>query len=678
MKRFWSHLFPFSAARTAGRCDPDGKGCPSSTKPDIDTGFQAWFPGSIVQYSPGSEFGFTGIRTTTGKSRLLWISIFILPFCVLPGVAFAAGGPLAPLVHDIGLSLLLAGLLAVLFYRLKIPSIAAFLTAGFIAGPGGAYLVADLDSIAVIAEFGLILLLFVIGLELDFRKIISSGRIIIVTGLLQFPLSVLAGFGLAKLLFLLGATSLGSGFAPLYLGIVIAASSTLLVVKLFQESFQLDTTSGRVSLGLLVFQDIWAVVVIAIQPNFSNPEIGPIISALAGIAILATLVVGVARYVLPVLFRWISSSPELLLVGGVGWCFGIVFLGGNLDVAAEALFGFSPHISVGSGMSALIAGACIANLPYSGELLGKVGIVKDFFVVLFFVGLGMNIPVPQGAEVLLLALLFAIAAIAIRYLVFFPLLYWNGLDRRNAIVSSTRLGQISEFSLIIAYTGVGLGHIDAQFNSATIFAFVITALITPLLFRNSDRIYDYLAPVLGRLFFPERQVDTDTAPENYSLAILGFHRVASSLLLELKRHRPGILEHALVVDFNLHLHKAIAREGPTVHYGDLSNLEALQHAGVGRARVVLISVQDDVLKGTSNRQLVQEVRSLNPGAVIIANAIELAESERLYEAGADYVYMSRVDSAQQLLGPLTAAFEGYLKDFRRIRETRDSKWHQRV
>ncbi|MEN8214047.1 MAG: cation:proton antiporter [Pseudomonadota bacterium] len=596
---------------------------------------------------------------------------------LFPGLAVAAGGALPPLVHDIGISLLVAGLLAVLFHRFKIPSIAAFLVAGFIAGPGGAALVEDLENIPVIAEFGLVLLLFVIGLELDFRKILSSGRIIIVTGLLQFPLSVLVGFALAKLLAGLGVAMLGDGFAPLYMGIVLAASSTLLVVKLFQESFELDTTAGRVSLGLLIFQDIWAIVVIALQPNFSNPQIGPILSAFVGIALLAAVTATAARYLLPVVFRWIATSPELILVGAVGWCFGIVFLGGSLDAFAEALVGVSPHISVGSGMSALIAGASIASLPYSGDVIGKVGVVKDFFVILFFVGLGMGIPIPDGPTVLLLALLFVLAAILVRYVVFVPLLYFNGLDRCNAVVSSTRLAQVSEFSLVIVYAGLGLGHVDKLFNSATIFAFVITALVTPILYRYAEDLYIQMQPLLDRLGLKSPDGGEEEQSADYSLAVLGFHRLASSLLYELKQQNPELLEHLLVVDFNVHLHKEIAALGPTVRYGDLANVETLHHAGVDKARVVLVSVQDDVLKGTSNLRLVRDIRHLNPGAVIIANAIELVESVRLYDAGADYVYMSRVDSAQKLLEPITSALDGYLDDYREMRENLDGKWHER-
>jgi Kef-type K+ transport system membrane component KefB len=603
--------------------------------------------------------------------------IGLLLLLLLPGEALAAGGALAPLVHDIGVSLLVAGLLAVLFHRFRIPSIAAFLVAGFIVGPGGGALVQDLENIPVIAEFGLVLLLFVIGLELDFRKIISSGRIIIVTGLLQYPLSILVGFMLAKLLAFMGVTALGGEFAPLYMGIVMAASSTLLVVKLFQESFELDTTAGRVSLGLLIFQDIWAIVIIALQPNFSNPQIGPIVSAFLGIALLTVITVVVARYILPAVFRWIATSPELILVGAVGWCFGIVFLGGNFDAFGETLFGINAHIAVGSGMSALIAGASIANLPFSRDVIGKVGVVKDFFVILFFVGLGMGIPVPDGVEVLLLALLFAFAAIVMRYIVFVPLLYFNGLDRRNAVVSSTRLAQLSEFSLIIVYAGYGLGHIDALFNSATIFAFVITALVTPVLYRYADDLYTRIQSLLDRLGLRSPKSDAEEKKEEYSLAVLGFHRLSSSLLYELQKKMPELLEQVLVVDFNVHLHDKIAALGPTTRYGDLANAETLHHAGVDRARVVLIAVQDDVLKGTSNLRLVNDIRHINPNAVIIANAIELPQSQELYDAGADYVYMSRVDSAQGLMEPLVSALDGYIDEYRVTRENCDGKWHER-
>ena len=159
--------------------------------------------------------------------------------------------------------------------------------------------------------------------------------------------------------------------------------------------------------------------------------------------------------------------------------------------------------------------------------------------------------------------------------------------------------------------------------------------------------------------------------------MLGFHRLSSSLLYELQKKMPELLEQVLVVDFNVHLHDKIAALGPTTRYGDLANAETLHHAGVDRARVVLIAVQDDVLKGTSNLRLVNDIRHINPNAVIIANAIELPQSQELYDAGADYVYMSRVDSAQGLMEPIVSALDGYIDEYRVTRENCDGKWHER-
>jgi voltage-gated potassium channel Kch len=134
--------------------------------------------------------------------------------------------------------------------------------------------------------------------------------------------------------------------------------------------------------------------------------------------------------------------------------------------------------------------------------------------------------------------------------------------------------------------------------------------------------------------------------ESYHLALLGFHRTASSLLHEIGKNNPELLSQTLVVDFNINLHKKIAALGVTVKYGDLCNADTLHHSGVDKARVVVCTIPDDVLKGTTNCSIVKAVRHMNPQAIIIANAIELDGGRELYEAGADYVYMQRVETAR--------------------------------
>ena len=407
---------------------------------------------------------------------------------------------------------------------------------------------------------------------------------------------------------------------------------------------------------MLIFQDIWVIVAILIQPNIENPEIGPIMLSFLGIAILSLFAAIASKTVVARAFRWIAKTPELTLMGALAWCFVVVFVGISLDTFTEKLFGFNLHLAVGSGMGALIAGAGIANLPHSTEIITKVSTVKDFFITLFFVALGVSIPAPESMHVIILALAIAFVAIVARQFVFFPLFYFSGVDQRNSQVSSIRLAQISEFGLVIAFLGVKFGHMSPALSSAVIFAFVITALTTPLLYNKAYDIHGWIQPVLEKLGFkapPELKVESG---DQYKLALLGFFRDASSLLYNLQRDKPELLKQTLVVDFNVALHEKIAATGATVKYGDLSNADTLHHLGLAQSQVIVCTIPDDVLRGIDNRTLVETVREMAPSAVIIANSVSLAELGNIYKAGADYVYMSRLEAADTLATAIDQAF----------------------
>jgi hypothetical protein len=315
-------------------------------------------------------------------------------------------------------------------------------------------------------------------------------------------------------------------------------------------------------------------------------------------------------------------------------------------------------------MGALIAGATIASLPYATDIVAKVGVVKDFFVTLFFVGLGLGVPAPSGPEPLIVAVIIAVLAIISRQLTFFPVFYWTGVDQRNAEVTAIRLAQISEFGLVIAFLGLQFGHISPELSSAIVFAFILTALGTTPLYRAAYGIYDVVKPWLSALGFREPVEVAETGEREWRIALLGFHRVASSLLHDLGRIDPQILRDTLVIDFNVALHDRIRRLGAHVEYGDLSNPETLHHAGIDKARVVVSTVPDDLMRGTDNRRLVESVRRLSPKAIIIANAVNLADIEAIYAAGADYVFLSRVETALALSDAIGEALNGGLPEYR--------------
>jgi Kef-type K+ transport system membrane component KefB len=581
--------------------------------------------------------------------------------------AGGADGGLPELILDIALALVLAGVLAIAFTRLRIPTVAAFLVAGVILGPVGTGLISNRENIDTIAQLGLILLLFLIGLEIDVRALLTKGRSVLVSGPLLYPLSGLFGFVVVKGLLLLGiGTGIvsGSDYGPLYIGLAVAASSTVLVVALYQQSFLLDTVSGRIALAMLVFEDIWSVIVLAIQPSFDDPSLGPIVATFVGIAVLAAIAWALARYVLPVGFRWIAKQPSTILVASLAWCFGIVLIGINLDTAIDSVFGLDPGIAVSAGVAALIAGSTIAAIPFSAEIVRQVSVVRDFFITLFFVGIGMTIPAPDGAGVLLAGLGVALLTVLTRFTIMLPLLYVTGTDRRNATLTVARMAQISEFSLVVAYLGLQLGHIDPTLNSVIVFAFVITAIGTPFVFARAEAIEARVAPVLDRIGMKPPPPGSEHEEKAYDLALLGVHRTASSLLNDLAEEFPETLSRTTVVDFNVAIHPRIAELGAAVTYGDFTSPETLHHAGVDKARVVLCTIPDDVLSSASTVDAVRVAREVSPDAMIIATATTFPEVRRIYAAGADFVLLPRLDAARSALQAVQAALNGQLEDLR--------------
>ena len=490
-------------------------------------------------------------------------------------------------------------------------------------------------------------------------------------GLIQYPVTLLFGFLIAQGLILVGLGGIFEGLplAPFYIGVAIAGSSSLLVVKLFQEHFELDTHPGRIALTMLIFQDIWAIVLTIIQPSLANPDLTAIIFSFLGIGVLVVIAAILARTLVSMAFVWIAKIPELILLGAVAWCFTVVAIGTNID-AATSVLGFNWHMSVGAGMGALIAGATIASSPFSTEIVTKVGLVKDFFVTLFFVGLGISMPAIDGWAVPMMGFFVAVIALASRQLVFFPLFCVLGVDQRSSQVTSVRLAQISEFALVIAFLGLELGHINHELSSVIILAFIFTAILTTPLFEKAYAIHSRIKPFLTAIGFKEPPTNKDDEHEDSVLAILGVHRDASSFLHELSVERPELLPKTTVVDFNVSLHPRIRELGVHVEYGDLANEETLIHAGVARSKIVMCTISDDLLRGMTNQDLVRTIRRINPEGIIISNATDMKSAEELKEAGANFVYLSRIEVASALMETVTHAIEGTLSDHRDLQEQR--------
>lgn len=555
------------------------------------------------------------------------------------------------LIGDITLSILFAWVLGLLAQFFRQPLILAYLIAGFLIGPFGMGWVKSQESISIISELGLIFMLFMIGLEIDLKKIVRAGRVILFAAGGQLVGGCLLGIAFFMGI---GLSMGGGGFDALYLCVASALSSTVIIVKVLYEKRELDTLPGRITLGVLVLQDIFAILFLAVQPSLADLQLGVILLSIGQVGALVVTALALSRYVLPRLFHPVARRPELVLLGALAWCFLIGEIAEKLHLSRE--------------MGSLVAGVSLSTFPYALDVTAKVTTLRDFFITLFFVALGMTIPIPN-LPVIGLALVIAAFTVVSRLATTFVPLYLMKQGLRASLLPALNLAQISEFSLVVIQTGVAAGHIRTQTASATSFAFVVLAVLSTLAIMRSDQITRLVIGALKRIGVRDLDHSHDAGHEGghgeaRRIVILGFFRAASALLSEIGRRNESLLDQVTVVDFNPNVFRTLADRGLHGIYGDISNVDTLVHAGVGKAEIIILSVPDSLLKGANNEKLVRHVRTLNPTAKIISTADLLTDVSDLYAAGADYVTVTRLSDARELFTLVEAADDGLLEDKR--------------
>lgn len=585
---------------------------------------------------------------------LIGVALVLLAFA---GDAFAAGdGGGHQLVTSIGISIIVATILAFIANALKQPLLLAYIIAGVLIGPHmGFELIESRADIEVIAEIGLILLLFMIGLEIDIKKLRKSGSSLIVSGITQFMICVALGIGFFFMIgFTLSATSFtvlgfelsGAGYDLGYLAVATAISSTTIVVKLLYEKFELDTLPGRITLGVLVFQDLWAIIVLGIQPNLANPEILGILWSFAKGGILVVIALVISRYVLARLFKTIAKTPEIILIASLGWTFFICGI--------ASLFGLSLE------MGALIAGAAISTFPYNLDVIAKIVSIRDFFLTLFFVALGMQIPNPlDNPGIVAIAAIASLFVIASRFVSLFPVLWGLRNGNRVSLLVPINLSQISEFSLVITSIGYAAGHISQDTLSIVIFIFAINAVSSTYFVKYSHQLQNALNTVIQKIGIKDiTDAPQEDAPDTEKeIAILGFFRVASSLVRDILDQHPEMADRIVVVDFNPNVHQKLQSLGIKAVYGDIANMDTLHHAGIEGAKLVVSTIPDTFLKGTDNLRMISSLKRICPHARIVVTAESPARALTMYQEGADYVLLPRLLSSEHLVPILDSLLE---------------------
>lgn len=515
--------------------------------------------------------------------------------------------------------LALSSLFGYLVLRLNLPLVVAYLVAGVSLSLVSHFDPHTLGIFKFLPDLGIAFVLFLIGMELDLREMRALGKPVIFASLGQIIISTLAGYAIAGLLGV--DQTIG-----VYVGLGLSFSSTLVVIKLLLDKRDLASLYGKLSLGILLIEDLVAIIalmLISLSSNFSFGSASffvPLLVLAGKAVILFALTFVLSRYILEHIFDAIAKSVELLFLTAITWCF--VF------ITVAMLLDFSVVIG------AFLAGVALASSPYHLQIQGKIKPLRDFFVTMFFVYLGTEIKVLDVASTWHLILALTAYAIIIKPLIYILILGIFGFRKHTLFQTGLNLSQISEFSLVVILVGVEHGVLPQVILSVMAMVAVVSIILSSILISHSKRLYrmfSFLLPFFEhatKVHYLESKVEKQLEDH---VIIIGAHRLGGPVVDYLTRQKIDFV----VVDFNPHIVEELRRKGVNIIYGDASDPEILENIQLEKSRLIISTASDIV----DNEFLLLECRRKRVGAKIIVRAQNSENAKELKRMGADFIIM---------------------------------------
>lgn len=539
--------------------------------------------------------------------------------------------------------LLICALAGALFVRLRQPVLIAYIVVGIAAGPAVLGLVTAHDQIDLLAQIGVAVLLFAVGLKLDLHHIRHIGPVALATGLGQLTFTIIIGFGLAL--------ALGKGvMEALYVAVALTFSSTIIIVKLLSDKRELDSLHGRIAVGFLIVQDL--AVVIAMMAMSTLRDTGQAEAGAYGASWMALLLslgwrlaAAIAamfvlmRWVLPALVAAMARSQELLLVFAIAWGVALGALGEWAGFSKEA--------------GAFLAGFSLASTPYREAMNARLSGIRDFLLLFFFIGLGANLELSDlGAEVVP-AIVLSLFVLIGNPLIVMAIMGYMGYRRRTGFMAGLTVAQISEFSIVFVAMGITLGHVGVPALSLTTLVGLVTITVSTYMILYAQPMYEKLAPWLG-IFErrnPQREASTEMpgrdAPD---VIVIGLGRYGRRLALKLQEAGISVLG----VDFDPEVAASPAPGSLRISFGDAQDPDFLESMPLDHTPWVVSTLPDLA----SNRQLLHALTQRGYGGDLAIVARDDAMGAALKSAGVRivlYPVRDAVDYAVQHLGELMRA-----------------------
>ncbi len=511
----------------------------------------------------------------------------------------------------VGIGLLLSAIVTFL----KQPLIIGYIIAGIILGPSLLNIVTANGPIAAFAELGIVVLLFTVGLNLSPKVFRKSGKASLITGIGQIVITALLGF----------AVSISLNYSMLssaYIAIALTFSSTIIVIKVLSDTGDSETLAGRISVGILLIQDVAVMIILAILSSVSSGASGESIGLL-DLAIIAgalAILIPISMFVLPKVLKKISKSQEYLLLFSLGWCLLLAMIFYKLKLSME--------------IGALIAGISLSISPYRHEMISKLKPLRDFFIFLFFISLGSGMAISDLGNNIVPIIAFSAFILIAKPIIVFLIMISLGYTKKTALISGMSLAQISEFSLILISLGAKLGNVPSDVSALITMSGLISIAGSTYLMTHAEQIYKFLSKIMP-IFFSKENVrqSKDVERDNSEVVIFGYDKIGFSMLKSFKK----MGKKFLIVDYNPEVIRYLQSQKINCMFGDAENTSLLDELCLSKRKMIVSTIPIYEI----NSLILKMVREYNNETIVIPVSNSIEDSLKLYDEGADYVIIPR-------------------------------------